>query len=120
MYIVHVHAYGMCEQFALYQYTYLFYNHSIQPSSGSSVSVPKAVADWEKKRGEYQRQLDPLVAAIKGSSIDPISLDCTQDSTKLTETAVQRMESERYARLHVHVHVYVYCSTLRLPTCTCR
>ena len=96
---VNVHAYGMCEQCALYTYLRIL---SIQPSSGSAVSVPKAVADWEKKRGEYQRQLDPLVAAIKGSSIDPISLDCTQDSTKLTETAVQRMESERCACFHAH------------------
>ena len=56
--------------------------------------MPEAVADWEKKRGEYQRQFGPMVAAIKGSSIDPISLDCTQNSTTLIDAAVQRMESE--------------------------
>lgn len=56
--------------------------------------MPEEVADWEKKRGEYQRQIGPLVAAIKGTSIDPISLDCTLSTTQLRDTAVQRMESE--------------------------
>ena len=82
---------------------------SFKASSVSAITVPKAVADWEKKRGEYQKQFAPLVAAIKGSSIDPISLDCTQDSAKLRDTAVQRMESERCACIHVYItYIYTY------------
>ncbi|CAI8010883.1 Adenylate kinase 9 [Geodia barretti] len=55
--------------------------------------VPEAVGDWEKERGEYQRQLGPLMAAMKGSAIEPLSLDCTKTAAELKNTAITQMES---------------------------
>lgn len=65
------------------------YVHVLQPST-----VPEEVTEWEKKRGEYQRQLKPLVAAIKGSAIDPVVLDCSLSCEELVKVAVAHMESE--------------------------
>ena len=88
-------------------------HHSILQSSPASGPVmPEAMAAWEKKRGEYQKQLGPLVTAMKGSSIDPISLDCTQNTAKLTGIAIERMESEgvcmQMCTSH-EFHMHNYC-----------
>ena len=60
------------------------------------VTTPKDVEDWKKKRGEYQRQLGPLIAAIKGSSIDPMNLNCIHSVSNLLHTTIQHLESQLY------------------------
>ena len=74
------------------------------------MAVPEAVAEWEKARGEYQRQLGPLMAAIKGSSIEPLSLDCTETTADLMSKAVAHMESKfiLYICYKSIVLVYMY------------
>ena len=72
-------------------------------AASAAAAVPDEVADWEKKRGEYQRQLGPLVAAIKGSSINPVSLECTHDIAQLTETTIACLESECLHKTHTNV-----------------
>ena len=74
----------------------LYITHTLHVYSQASpgTKVPEAVGDWEKERGEYQRQLGPLMAAIKGSAIEPLSLDCTKTAAELKNTAITNMESK--------------------------
>ena len=52
--------------------------------------------EWETKRGEFQRQFKPLIAAIKGSAVNPIILECTLPCEELVKIAVNQMESGSY------------------------
>ena len=64
----------------------------LQEPAAVTVAVPKEVEEWEKKRGEYVKHFGSLVASIKSSSIEPITLDCNLSSKELAQSAVTHME----------------------------
>lgn len=58
------------------------------------VKVPPEVEQWKKQRSDHQKLWPSLVAAIKGSAIDPISLNCFLPPEQLLLTAVKSVEGD--------------------------
>ena len=53
--------------------------------------VPE-VAEWITKKEEYNRLWNQLSSSIKGSAIDPISIDCSLSPDVMLKKAVSYME----------------------------
>ena len=53
--------------------------------------MPK-LAEWIKTKEDYNKQWNQLSSSIKGSAIDPISLDCSLTADEIVKKAVSYME----------------------------
>lgn len=56
-----------------------------------AASIPE-VTEWIKKKEDYTKLWNQLSSSIKGSAIDPISLDCSLPANEILEKAVSCME----------------------------
>ena len=48
--------------------------------------------EWKKKTEEYNKLWNQLSSSIKGSAIDPISVDCSLPVNEILEKAISHME----------------------------
>lgn len=55
--------------------------------------MPPEVQEWQKLRAEYDRQWGQLSAAIKGSAIDPLPVNCSLSPGEMLSSAVKQLES---------------------------
>lgn len=55
--------------------------------------MPPEVQEWQKLRAEYDRQWGQLSAAIKGSAIDPLPVNCSLSLGEMLSSAVKQLES---------------------------
>ena len=66
---------------------------------------------WQKRVSEFNQQWGMLSEAIKGSSIDPVVINCSLSFDEIMKIAVKDIESKyMYSMLHVHVHVHCACT----------
>lgn len=68
-----------------------------QPAS----SVPE-VAEWIKQKEDYSKLWNQLSSSIKGSAIDPISLDCSLTANEILKKAISNMEGMHPTILITH------------------
>ena len=54
--------------------------------------IPEEIKQWQKRRAEFDRQWGQLSAAIKGSAIDPLRVDCSLSTEEMLQSAVKQME----------------------------
>ncbi len=54
--------------------------------------LPPEVQRWQKQRLEYDRQWGQLSAAIKGSAIDPLPVNCTLTPEEMLSSALKQLE----------------------------
>ena len=57
-----------------------------------AAKVPELLTMWQNARSDYIRQWSHLSSAIKGSAIDPLSIDCTLSVKDMVSKAVTLME----------------------------
>ncbi len=62
------------------------------------------VAEWIKTKEDYNKLWNQLSLSIKGSAIDPISLDCSLTADDILKKAVSCMEG-------IHLTYYFRWST---------
>jgi len=55
-------------------------------------AIPEEVKQWQKAKAEFDRQWGQLSAAIKGSAIDPLSVDCSVSPEEMLKSAVKQVE----------------------------
>ena len=58
------------------------------------VPVPIEVEQWKKKRSDYDKLWLQLLAAIKGSDIEPIFVDCFRSPNEVLTDAVKKTEGK--------------------------
>ena len=72
------------------------------------------VEAWSKKYQEFRQHWAHLSAAIKGSAIEPIEVDCTANPEEVEHSTVRDLEGRQAQHLtpaHVFKRVYDGCCT---------
>ena len=93
------------------------FEDSIHVLSVFQTPSPEAVK-LEKRKEEYKKHWNQLLSSIKGSAIDPISIDCSLSINDILEKAISRMEGishishHRMQKCHywnlMHYQVYLH------------
>ena len=52
------------------------------------------MVQWQKQGSEFDHQWNMLSAAIKGSAIDPLIIECSHTAENMVQSAVQKMEGK--------------------------
>ena len=64
----------------------------------SVFQTPSETVKLEKRKEEYKKYWNQLLSSIKGSAIDPISIDCSLPVNDILEKAISRMEGISHVR----------------------
>ena len=54
--------------------------------------VPPEVIQWKKQRADFDKLWSSLLAAVKGSSIEPIQLNCFKTQQEILNDALKKID----------------------------
>ena len=103
-------------------YTYICMHTCVQ-SPRNLLLLQEVEEAWSKKYQEFRQHWAHLSAAIKGSAIEPIEVDCTAELEEMQRSAVVDLEGRQHLHYYgtavlFHFH-FLECKHLHHSTYTC-